>query len=266
MSFLRLMPSVLAGLMLAVTASAQEPTGTVTGRVLDETSLRPLSGANVVLEGTQRGTLTRADGTFILPALPPGTHTLRASLIGYGSQAQEVTVTAGTSANVEFRLAQQAVALEEVVATGYGVQRREAITGSVAAINAEQANVGVVSNANDMIQGRAAGVDIVQNSGEPGAGVQIRIRGGTSISASNEPLYVIDGVPVENTNVEPGGIGLRSAAALPRSPLNLLNPADIQSITILKDASATAIYGSRAANGVVLIQTKQGGAGRVGLE
>jgi TonB-dependent starch-binding outer membrane protein SusC len=266
MTMIRRTCSGLAGALLwAAMLSAQE-TGTVTGRVVEEASLRPLSGANVLVEGTQRGTLTRADGTFLLAGVPAGTHQLRASLIGYGSQVQTVAVAAGQTVNVEFALQLQAVAMEEIVATGYGTQRREAITGSVSSINAEQANVGVISNANEMIQGRAPGVNIVQNSGEPGAGVQVTIRGGTSISASNEPLYVIDGVPVENTAVEPGGIGLRSGAALSRSPLNLLNPGDIQSITILKDASATAIYGARAANGVVLIQTKQGAAGRVVVE
>ena len=145
--------------------------------------------------------------------------------------------------------------------TGYGSQRREAITGSVSSVNATQANVGVVTNPTQMIIGRAAGVEITQNSGDPGAGAQILIRGGSSISNSNDPLYVIDGVPINNVATEPPSIsGVVGTPALPRNPLNTLNPSDIASITILKDASATAIYGSRAANGVILIETKKGTA------
>jgi TonB-dependent starch-binding outer membrane protein SusC len=257
--------ALVAGLFWAAPLSAQDA-GTITGRVIDATTQRPLSGANVVIVGTQRGTITRPDGMFLLTAVPAGGHVIRASQIGYGSDQQDVSVAAGATATVNFELQPQAVVLDELVATGYGTQRREAITGSIATVNAEEANVGVVSNPEQMIQGRAAGVNIVQNSGEPGSGIQILVRGGTSISASNEPLYVIDGVPINNVSVEPGGIGIRSAAALPRNPLNTMNPADIESITILKDASATAIYGSRAANGVVLITTKQGASGRVVVE
>jgi len=160
-----------------------------------------------------------------------------------------------------FTLQQQVVNLEEVVTTGYGTQRRLAITGSVATIDANTANVGVVTNLDQMIQGRAAGVNMTQNSGEPGAGAQIRIRGGTSISASNEPLYVIDGVPINNVEPEGQGIGIGGTPPLPRNPLNLLNPSDIASVSILKDAAATAIYGARAANGVILVETKRGSTG-----
>jgi TonB-dependent starch-binding outer membrane protein SusC len=261
-----LLPALAGVLLSAALASAQDATGTITGRVTDGTTLQPLSGANVVIVGTTRGTVTRADGGFILTAVPVGTHTVQASRIGYSPGSQEVTVAVGASVNVQLQLQAQAVQLEELVATGYGVQRREAITGSVATVNAEQANVGVVTNANEMIQGRVAGVQMTTHTGEPGSGVQVRIRGGTSISASNEPLYVIDGVPIENRSAEPRGLGIGGSAPLQRSPLNLLNPNDIESITILKDASATAIYGSRAANGVVLIQTKRGRPGQVTME
>jgi iron complex outermembrane receptor protein len=187
-----------------------------------------------------------------------GTYKIRATRIGYALLLQDVTVTAGATANVDLALRPAAAILEAVVVTGYGTQRREAITGSVSTVDASTANVGVVTNVNNMIQGRAAGVTIIQNNGEPGSGAQVRIRGGTSISASNEPLYVIDGVPINNSPTEPGGVGVGGEPPLARNPLNLLNPADIGSITILKDAAATAIYGSRAANGVVLIETKKG--------
>ncbi|MFL5489483.1 MAG: SusC/RagA family TonB-linked outer membrane protein, partial [Gemmatimonadaceae bacterium] len=198
------------------------------------------------------------DGTFTIGGVPSGSQTVRARHIGFGAPVQVVAVPNAGSVAVVFALSRQAAVLEEVVTTGYGTQRRVAITGSVATVDADAANVGVTSNVNQMIQGRAAGVQITQNSGEPGAGAQIRIRGGSSISASNEPLYVIDGVPINNTETENVGITLNSdSPPLPRSPLNLINPADIASISILKDAAA-AIYGTRAANGVVLIETKKG--------
>ncbi|HEX6048848.1 MAG TPA: SusC/RagA family TonB-linked outer membrane protein, partial [Gemmatimonadaceae bacterium] len=182
--------------------------------------------------------------------------------IGYAEVVQQVSVSSGGAASVEFRLAPQAAALGEIVVTGYGTQRREAISGSVSTIDAEAANVGVIANANQMLQGRVAGVQMTTNNGEPGSGAQIRVRGGTSISASNAPLYVVDGVPLQDADVvarapSVGGID----AALNRSPLNTINPNDIESITVLKDASATAIYGSRGANGVILIETKRGARG-----
>src|SRR2546429_358193 len=127
-------------------------------------------------------------------------------------------------------------------------------------LSAQGASVGVVTNVDQMVQARAAGVEVTRNNGEPGAGTQILIRGGSSISNSNEPLYVVDGVPLYNEPTEPPGYAAAGTPPLPRNPLNLLNPSDIASITILKDASATAIYGSRAANGVILVETKKGAA------
>src|SRR5213593_3768276 len=251
-------PALVGGLLWAVPLSAQDSTGAVTGKVVDGTTQQPLPSVEVSIAGTPYRMLTRLDGGFLLSGVPAGVHRLRATRIGYGPQAQEVTVSAGGTATAQFTLVPAAAILEAVVVTGYGTQRREAITGSVSTIDANAANVGVVDNVNNMVQGRAAGVTIIQNNGEPGAGAQVRIRGGTSISASNEPLYVIDGVPINNVPTEPGGFGVGGEPPLPRSPLNLLNPSDIGSITILKDASATAIYGSRAANGVILIETKKG--------
>src|SRR5205085_5246615 len=192
--------------------------------------------------------------------MTPGTFTVKATRIGYGPQQQEVTVTAGGTADVRFALPPQASLLEPVVVTGYGSQRREAITGSVSTVDATSANVGVKTNADQLLHGRAAGVNIIQISGEPGSGAQVLIRGGSSLSATNDPLYVIDGVPVNNVATEPEATGVGGSPALPRNPLNLINPGDIQSITVMKDASATAIYGSRASNGVVLIETKKGNA------
>ncbi|HEV8266211.1 MAG TPA: SusC/RagA family TonB-linked outer membrane protein [Gemmatimonadales bacterium] len=256
-------PALVATLLYPFALAAQVPTGTITGRVTDAVSQVPLAGVTIRIEGgTRLETLTRNDGGFALGGVPAGVHRLRATRIGYAPLAQDVTVTAGGAAEAMFALPPQAALIEAVVVTGYGSQRREAITGSVATVDAGTADVGVVSNVNNMIQGRVAGLNVTTNNGEPGSGAQIRIRGGTSIRASNEPLYVIDGVPIQNVATEPGGIGVGGDPPLARSPLNLLNPSDIGSITILKDAAASAIYGSRAANGVILIETKrQGSAG-----
>src|SRR2546422_2398963 len=236
-------------------------TGTVHGQVTDSVTKQGLPSATISIVGTTRVTHTGPDGNSSLADVPAGTAVVRVTLIGYAPQQQSVSVTPAGTAEVPFGLAPQASLLEPVVVTGYGSQRREAITGSVSSVNASQANVGVVTNPTQMIIGRAAGVEITQNNGEPGAGAQILIRGGSSISNSNDPLYVIDGVPINNVATEPPSIsGVVGSPPLPRNPLNTLNPSDIASITILKDASATAIYGSRAANGVILIETKKGTA------
>jgi TonB-dependent starch-binding outer membrane protein SusC len=258
MAIRNLVLAVAGGLLSAAQLGAQ---GAITGRVVDSASNQPISSVTVRIEGTARGAVTRDDGTYMLGSVPVGTARVRAARIGYAPKIVDVTVTAGAPVTANFSLATAGVILEQVVTTGYGTQRREAITGSVATVSGDDANVGVITNVNEMIQGRAAGVELTTNNGEPGAGAQIRIRGGTSISASNEPLYVIDGVPINNAATEAGGPNNMYEPALPRSPLNLLNPSDIETITILKDASATAIYGSRAANGVILIQTKKGPTG-----
>ncbi|HEU4786471.1 MAG TPA: DUF2012 domain-containing protein, partial [Gemmatimonadaceae bacterium] len=235
--------------------------------MIDSTSSQGLTNVSVLVEGTPFGTLTRADGSFEIAGVPAGARAVRARRIGYGVRTVNVNVTAGSATTVEIKLMQQSTVLTEVVVTGYGSQRREAITGSVASLDAAQADKGVITNATQLVQGRVTGVQIIQNSGEPGAGSQIRIRGGTSISASNDPLYVVDGVPVLNepTVADAAGIGSTNPA-LARNPLNSINPDDIESISILKDASATAIYGSRGANGVILIQTKRGVGGVTEME
>ncbi len=261
MRFVRhLVPALIAGLFWAVPLRAQESPGVVTGKVVDANTQQPLANVEVAIAGTPHRELSRSDGSFTLNGVPAGAYRLRASRIGYGSQIQEITVTPGGTTTAQITLAPAAAILEPVVVTGYGTQRREAVTGSVSSVSAAAANVGVVTNVDQMIQARAAGVEVTRNNGEPGAGTQILIRGGSSISNSNEPLYVIDGVPIYNVATEPPQFAFTGTPPLPRNPLNLLNPSDIASITILKDASATAIYGSRAANGVVLVETKKGAA------
>src|SRR3989454_6425523 len=253
----RLVLALVAGLFWAAPLGAQAAPGAITGKVVDASPQQPLSNVEVALAAPPPRELSRSDGSFALNGVPAGTYRLRASRIGYGSQIQEVTVTAGGTTTAQVSLAPAAAILEPVVVTGYGTQRREAITGSVSTVSAAAASVGGATTADQMIQARAAGVEVTRNNGEPGAGMQILVRGGSSISNTNEPLYVIDGVPIYNQPTEPPSYGVGGTPPLPRNPLNLLNPSDIQSITVLKDASATAIHGSRAANGVILVETKK---------
>ncbi|HEV7993074.1 MAG TPA: SusC/RagA family TonB-linked outer membrane protein [Gemmatimonadaceae bacterium] len=258
--------AILGGFLLAAPLAAQTGTGNISGHVVDSASKQPLSAVSIRIAGTPNGVLTQNDGSYIIRGVQPGTVQLRATRIGFAAASQPVTVLAGQTVTADFALSARAAVLSDVVVTGYGSQRREAITGSVSTVDATQANVGVVSNPTQLVQGRVAGVSITANNGEPGGGVQMRVRGGTSIQASNDPLYVVDGVPLQNeTTVADARIeGVNKALA--RNPLNSINPNDIESITVLKDASATAIYGSRGANGVVLITTKHGRPNASGVE
>ena len=257
------------GLLLAavwiVPLRAQEPIGTIRGRVIDQGSQEPIRGAAVSAMG--RSTQTRADGGYTLTDVPVGTDTLRVTMIGYSPVARLVTLEAGQLIAMDVALAPQAVNLAELVVVGYGEEAAGNITGAVTKVNDDEFNTGIIVSPQELIQNKVAGVQVVENN-EPGQGTSIRIRGATSINASSEPLYVIDGVPigtgagagliVETNRPDftvvnpPGGI------ARGRDPLNFLNPDDIESMTVLRDASAAAIYGANAANGVVLITTKSG--------
>jgi TonB-dependent starch-binding outer membrane protein SusC len=240
------------GLLLAAVwfapLRAQEPTGTIRGRVTDEASQLPLQGAMVRFGS--RNTQTRADGGYTLTGLPPGTDTLRVTMIGYAPFARPFTVPRGETVDLDVGLAAQAAQLAELVVVGYGEQRQGNVTGAVTSVTSEEFNTGRVVTPSELIQNKVAGVQVVENT-EPGGRTSIRIRGGTSTNASNEPLYVVDGMPMGS---EGGGV------TTGRDPLNFLNPEDIASITVLRDAGAAAIYGTNAANGVVLITTKRGQA------
>ncbi|HEX6039841.1 SusC/RagA family TonB-linked outer membrane protein, partial [Longimicrobium sp.] len=238
----------LIGCLLGA-ASLSAQSGTVTGRVLEGTSQEPLAGAAVTAGG--RSTVSDTEGRFSLSGVPAGAQTVQASRIGYATARQQVNVTAGGTANVTLALSSSALLLEEVVAIGYGTEEERDVTGSVDVVTSEEFNTGRVVSPEQLIQGKVAGVQVVDNN-EPGGGLSIRVRGGTSANASNEPLFVVDGTPLAV------GGGLSAG----RNPLNFLNPQDIESVVVLKDASATAIYGSRGANGVVIITTKKGGGGQ----
>ena len=228
---------------------------TVTGVVKDSDNGETLVGASVVVTGTTKGTLTDLDGKYELQ-VPADAASLTFSYTGYSN----LTIPLGSSKVVDAALKGGSI-LEAVVVVGYGTVKKSDLTGSVVALDEKSFNRGVLTSPEDLIQGRAAGVQISQNGGEPGGGVSIRVRGTSSINGGNNPLYVIDGVPLSSDNSTPdgqaGGLGSSSA----RNPLNFLNPNDIEKIDILKDASSTAIYGARGANGVVMITTKRGKAG-----
>src|SRR5438876_4476787 len=244
---LRCIVGALPAVLWIAPLLAQQPTGTIRGRVTDATTQQPLAGATISI-GTHRA-LSQGDGRYVVAAAPAGTETLRARIIGYASASQPVTVAGGDTVVVDLALNAQAVGLSEIVVTGYGTQRAGNITGAVTQVSSAEFNTGRVITPQALIQGKVAGVQVVDNN-EPGGGLKIRIRGATSVNASSDPLYVIDGMPVTST---------LSAGrdSLSRDALNFLNPDDIESITVLKDASAAAIYGANAANGVVLITTKK---------
>lgn len=225
---------VLFGLVLSIGAYAQI---TVKGHVKDSAG-EPIIGATVRVAGQQGGAVSDFDGNFSLKA-PEGA-TLNITYIGY----QPANVKA--AANVVVVLKDDSQMLENVVVIGYGVARKTDLTGSVIAIKPDEKNHGMVTTAQDMLQGKVAGVNINSSTGEPGGGAQIRIRGGASLNANNEPLIVIDGMQMTS---DQKGVN---------NPLALVNPNDIESFTVLKDASATAIYGSRGSNGVIIITTKKG--------
>ncbi|RPD50305.1 TonB-dependent receptor [Hymenobacter sediminis] len=233
------------GVLVATSATAQ--TRTISGRVTDASG-SALPGVTVLERGTTNGTSTGADGSFSLTVQPGATLVL--SSIGFETQ----TIAVGDRTTIAASLKSSATELGEAVVVGYGTQTKADVTGSVTQLSAKDVeNVPVVSF-EQAIQGRTPGVTINQTSGKLGSGVQIRVRGASSVTASNQPLYVIDGIPVTSQDV--------GSDTEPLNPLADLNPNDIESITILKDAASAAIYGSRASNGVVLVTTKQGRQGK----
>lgn len=226
----------LVGMLMAVQGFAQSIT--VNGVVKDKTG-EAVIGANVIVKGTTNGTITDFDGAFTLQTNKG--EIIVISFIGY--QSQELPVAGQMNVVLE----DDAQLLEDVVVIGYGSVKKSDLSGSVVAIKAEEMNKGAVTSPQELIMGKIPGLSVSQGDGGPGSGSTIRIRGGASLNASNDPLIVIDGIPVSND-------------AAPGTPnaLATINPNDIETFTVLKDASATAIYGSRASNGVIIIQTKKG--------
>jgi len=232
---------------------------TITGNVTDENKM-PLPGVNISIKGTANGTISDGGGNYSLQ-VPENSKALTFSFIGYTTQEIEI----GTQREINIVLLTDNKTLNEVVVIGYGSVKKGDLTGSVANLNEKNFNGGIVTAPEQLMQGKLSGVSITLNSGQPGANSNVRIRGGTSITASNDPLYVIDGVPVAYDGGNYSTVSDRQSA-LANNPLNMLNPSDIKSIDVLKDASATAIYGSRGANGVIIITTKQGQSGKAMVE
>ncbi|MBG8555652.1 SusC/RagA family TonB-linked outer membrane protein [Hymenobacter guriensis] len=232
----------------AVEAVRRSPafSGSVSGRIVDEKG-QAMPGVTVLIEGTSLGNSTNAEGQFSISNVPDGPHVLVVSFVGYNTQRLPFTTVAGQNTALTATLAENTTLLNEAVVVGYGTARREDVTGSIATVTSRDFVKGQVTSPEQLIQGKLAGVQITTGGGAPGEVSTIRIRGGSSLSASNDPLIVIDGVPVENSGINGAG-----------NPLSLINPNDIETFTVLKDASATAIYGSRASNGVIIITTKKG--------
>ncbi len=227
---------------------------TVSGTITDSETGEVLPGANVSISGTTQGASTDAEGQYSITGIEPGTYTFVASFIGYQESTREVTIEEGQeTVTIDFTLQPVAMAMDEMVVVGYGSQTRGSVTGSVSSLNTEDINAAGQSSIEQSLQGRVSGVQVVQTGGgKPGGGININVRGIGTIN-SESPLYVIDGVPIQDNATGQLGTGV----------LNSLNPNDIESIDILKDASAAAIYGSRASGGVVLITTKGGTEGPV---
>ena len=233
---------------------------TISGTVTDADNKEPLFGANILIKGLDTGTITDFDGKYSLE-VPAGSDVLVFSYTGYNSQ--EVTI--GSSNVVDVMLSGGQL-LDEIVVIGYGSVRKSDLTGSVSKVGEEDFNKGAISSPQQLLEGRTSGVQIVGNSGAPGAATKINIRGTSSIRSGNDPLIVVDGIQLDNRSAEPGGDVTSLGRSQGSNPFAFIDPNEIASIEVLKDASATAIYGSRGANGVILITTKKGRTGKPSIE
>ncbi|MCE6991837.1 TonB-dependent receptor [Dyadobacter sp. CY323] len=262
--FLQLFFLILSAGLVAISAKQALASSTevalqvVKGQVLDAETSDPLPGVNVIIEGSTQGTSTNADGNYEI-SVPDGNAVLVFSFVGYEKQQASV----GNRTVIDIKLAVDRKSLNEVIVVGYGIQKKSDLTGSVALVSNDEIKQLPVATLQEGLQGRVAGVQVSQVSGAPGANLTVRIRGSNSIQYGNDPLYVIDGFPI-NTGSSTGNVGAGSNFGQNQgtSPLAFINPDDIESMTVLKDASATAIYGARGANGVVIVTTKKGKAGK----
>ena len=228
----------------------------VSGNITDAEDGSGIPGVNVLEKGTSNGTVTDIDGKFNLNVADQNA-VLVISFVGYLSQ--EITV--GSQSNISVQMAVDVTTLSEVVVIGYGTVKKSDLTGSVTSVKESDFNKGVYASPDMLLQGKSPGVSVFNNDGTPGGGTTVRIRGNSSIRTGNRPLYVVDGVPLDGRSAKPGLDVLEVGRTTESNPLNFINPNDIASMEILKDASATAIYGSRGANGVIIITTKKGKSG-----
>lgn len=247
MSHGNLFKTIFLSVLLCISLFSFAQERVITGKVTDSRDGSGLVAVSVVPKGGGPGTATSADGSFRL-SIAPSVKTLVFTYTGYGTR--EVAIADGAT-TVSVSLSVSTSSLDEVVVIGYGTRRKKDLTGSVTTVNAKDFNKGVITTPEQLISGKVAGVSVTPNDGAPGSGSTIRIRGGSSLSASNDPLIVVDGLPLSNSTIPGVANGL-----------SMINPNDIASMTVLKDASATAIYGSRASNGVIIITTKKGLSGK----
>lgn len=246
----------LGGALLGAPAAASAQSA-VRGTVTDSASSRPIPGAQVFVVGTTRGAVTDSLGRYIIRNLPGASATITARLIGYAPVTRRATIGPADTAIVNFALTATAVLLSETVVVGYGETSRQNVSSAIASVQPEEIINAPVAGIDAALQGKAAGVQVIQNAGNPGNGITVRVRGAASLSASNQPLYVVDGVPIIREDYSQLGLGGQGITAVTG-----LAPDEIESLDVLKDAAAAAIYGSRASNGVILVTTKRGRSGQ----
>ncbi|MFN9202849.1 MAG: SusC/RagA family TonB-linked outer membrane protein [Gemmatimonas sp.] len=253
--------AALAGVLMASATApavlAQGASGTVRGTVTDSATGRPVAGVQMTVAGAPARAATSEAGTYQLTGVPAGRVTVRAQRLGYAAVQRTVDLTAGSTVTLDIRLRPVAAVLSTVVATGYGSSRRATVSNAIASVDSSAFDAIPVVSVDNALQGRVPGVQVMQNSGEPGGGVSVRIRGPASLNAGSQPLYVIDGVPMLQGTFEQ----ITGTSGQRMTPISGINPDDIASIDVLKDAAAAAIYGSRGSNGVVVITTKRGAGG-----
>ena len=261
MSMKRLLQVIFLPVLLCVSLCTLAQDRVITGKVTDSKDGSPVVGASVQPKGSTTGTSTGSDGSFRL-SVPAGVNALMISSVEF--ETQEVDISGKSS--VDVTLKSTAGGLSEVVVIGYGTARKKDLTGSVASVQAKDFNKGNFTAPDQLIQGKVSGVQVINNTGAPGGATTVKIRGNSALTGSGQPLYIIDGIPQDGRSSRPGLDAQNLGMTPGGNPLNFISPSDIQSIDVLKDASATAIYGSRAAFGVVLITTKKGQAGQPKIE
>lgn len=246
---------LLGALFFLISTNVLAQTGTISGVLTGEDGLS-IIGGSVLVEGTTIGASTDFDGNYELKGVPVGEQTIVYSFIGLKTQKHNIAVKEGETSTFDVKMAEDVMMLNQAVVVGYGTTQKRDVTGSIATIKAEAIEQSTQPSVDEALQGQAAGVSIISQNGISGSAVKINVRGTNSIAAGSQPLIVVDGIPITTGNFDPGNLGSSSNA------LSDLNPSDIESIEVLKDAAATAIYGSRGANGVVMITTKRGKAGK----
>jgi TonB-linked SusC/RagA family outer membrane protein len=243
--------------------AAAQGTASISGTVTDSASGRPIPSVQVVVVGTTRGAVSDEQGRYAVHGISAGTWTVRAQRIGYRPETRSIALSDGQSATADFTMAEVARMLSEVVSTGYGTDTRATVSTAVTTVSGADVASVPVPGVDQALQGKAAGVQVTSNAGNPGNAITVRIRGAASLTASNQPLFVVDGIPLNNESVSQLDVGGQDI-----NGVTGLNPDEIESITVLKDAAAAAIYGSRGSNGVVMVTTKRGhnGAGRINVD